>query len=143
MADDRSELLAFGPNEARPREYEFSLAANVLFSDLARNMRLLAIVQLILGLGAAIYGAATLTRGGSGFLVLGLINLPLVVLGLRSAASFRKIVTTGGKDIHHLMTALGSLRKMYGYMTYLLIAGLILLFLSCVYHYLTFMSASP
>jgi hypothetical protein len=143
MADDRPPLLAFGPDEPPGREYEFSVAANLLFSDLARNMRLLAIVQLLLGLAATAYGAVTILHGGSGFLVLGLLNLPPVVFHLRSAGQFRKIATTGGKDIHHLMTALGALRNLYGYTTYLLIGGLILLFVADVYNYMTVISPGP
>ena len=57
----------------------------------------------------------------------GLVYLLIGIWTRSAAASFQQIVDTRGRDIAHLMGALGSLRNMYGLIYTLLVITLILL----------------
>jgi hypothetical protein len=135
--------------------YEFTEAQNREIGGLARKMRLvglvaviLGVVNLILGLLLLIYAfrdqlpaealrripedtlkqlappsqlwAVVLQAVASGLIFL------LIGLWTRSAAAeFRQIVDTSGRDIGHLMSALGSLHKMYSLLYTLIIVGIL------------------
>jgi hypothetical protein len=58
-------------------------------------------------------------------LLAGVIFLAIGVWTRSSAASFREIVTTTGRDITHLMGALASLHKMYSLLCTLIIVTLL------------------
>jgi hypothetical protein len=58
-------------------------------------------------------------------LLAGVIFLAIGVWTRSSAASFREIVTTTGRDIGHLMSALASLHKMYSLLCTLIIVTLL------------------
>jgi hypothetical protein len=57
----------------------------------------------------------------------GFLYLLIGVWTWSAAGSFKKIVTTQGSDIHHLMDALSSLNKMYGLIYTLIVVGLLFL----------------
>ena len=140
--------------------YEFTEVQNREIGGLARKMRLvglvaivLGVVNLILALLLLIYAfrdrlpaealrgipedtlrqlappsqlwAIVLQAAASGLIFL------LIGLWTRSsAAEFRKIVDTTGRDIGHLMSALGSLHKMYSLLYTLIIFGILALLVS-------------
>jgi hypothetical protein len=135
--------------------YEFTKAQNREIAGLARKMRLvglvavlLGVINLILGLLLLIYAfrdqlpaealrripedtlkqlappsqlwAVVLQAVASGLIFL------LIGLWTRSAAAgFQQIVDTTGRDIGHLMSALGSLHKMYSLLYTLIIVGIL------------------
>ena len=140
--------------------YEFTEAQNREIGRLARKMRLvglvaviLGVVNLFLGLLLLVYAfrdqlpADALRRIPEDALQqlpppsqLWAVTLQAVASGLiflliglwtRSAgAEFRQIVDTAGHDIGHLMRALGSLHKMYSLLYTLIIFGILALLVS-------------
>jgi hypothetical protein len=138
--------------------YEFTKEQNDLIGSLAGKMRLVGLVNVVIGvlylLGAVLllvyifqdrlpdeviqkipdevrvqlkspryqWGIAIQTA------VAGLIFLMIGVWTRSAAASFQEIVATTGRDISHLMNALGSLHKMYA-LIYMLIVITVLAFL--------------
>jgi hypothetical protein len=140
--------------------YEFTEAQNRGIGDLARKMRLvglvavvLGVVQLILGLLLLIYAfrdqlpAEVLRRIPEDTLkqlpppsqlwsvvlqaaTSGLIFLLIGLWTRSSAREFQQIVDTTGRDISHLMNALGSLHKMYSLLYTLIIIGILAFLLS-------------
>jgi hypothetical protein len=140
--------------------YEFTEAQNRGIGSLAHKMRLvglvavvLGVVELILGILLLIYAfrdqlpAEVLRRIPEDTLkqlpppsqlwavvvqaaTSGLIFL-LIGLWTRSAAAeFQQVVDTTGRDINHLMNALGSLHKMYSLLYTLIIVGILAFLLS-------------
>jgi len=135
--------------------YEFTEAQNREIGGLARRMRLvglvaivLGVVNLILSLLLLVYAfrdrlpAEALRRIPEDTLrqlappsqlwaivlqaaASGLIFLLIGLWTRSSAAEFRKIVDTAGRDIGHLMSALGSLHKMYSLLYTLIIVGIL------------------
>jgi hypothetical protein len=71
-----------------------------------------------------LWGIATTTA------VNGLLYLLIGVWTQSASGSFKKIVTTQGSDIHHLMGALSSLNKMYTLVYSIIVIGLLLLLLA-------------
>jgi hypothetical protein len=144
--EDRKEFDV-DPQAVPGRGYEFSQGENALLGDLARQMRGVALALLLLSLAALVFGAASWHRGGPAaalpLLAAALLNLPICRYSFRAAAEFRLIVTTAGKDIRHLMEALDSLRKMYAFVNYLLLAGGLLLFGAGIYNYVVTINAGP
>jgi hypothetical protein len=140
--------------------YEFTEVQNRQIGSLARKMRLVGFVAVVLGLVQLILGillvvcvfrdqlpadalrripedtlkqlpppnqlwAVIVQAGASGLIFL------LIGLWTRSAAAeFQQIVNTTGSDITHLMSALGSLHKMYSMLSALIIIGILAFLLS-------------
>jgi hypothetical protein len=140
--------------------YEFTETQNRQIGGLARKMRLVGLVAVVLGLVNLILGIVLLIYAFRDqlpaealrripedtlkqlappsqlwALVLqaaasGLIFL-LIGLWTRSAAGeFQQIVATSGHDISHLMSALGALHKMYSLLYTLIIVGILAFLLS-------------
>jgi hypothetical protein len=135
--------------------YEFTEVQNRQIGSLARKMRLVGLVAVVLGLVNLILGillvvyvfrdqlpadalrripedtlkqlpppnqlwAVIVQAGASGLIFL------LIGLWTRSAAAeFQQVVDTTGSDITHLMSALGSLHKMYSLLYALIIIGIL------------------
>jgi hypothetical protein len=140
--------------------YEFTETQNREIGNLAHKMRLvglvaviLGVVQLILGVLLLIYvlrdqlPADVLRRIPEDTLkqlpppsqlwalvlqaaMSGLIFLLTGIWTRSAAAEFQKIVDTTGRDIGHLMSALGSLRKMYTFLYTLIVVGILAFLLS-------------
>jgi hypothetical protein len=111
---------------ALPGQYEFSPAQNATIGDLAVKMRF---VGLFLILGGVLQ-CLTVFGGrfeGLGGLIGGFVNMLLGAWTRSAADSFQKIVDTQGRDITHLMGALGDLLRMYRLQYILLIIALVLL----------------
>jgi len=114
-------------NDHAPNDgYEFSGAQNNVFTSLASAMKFVGIVSTILGglsLTPVLFSPVTL-----------LVNGPqaalLIVIGIwttRASNSVQAIVDTQGNDIHHLMTAMDGLSKLYRLQRALMILGLVLM----------------
>src|SRR3954469_11345962 len=92
-------------------QYEFSESENIVFTSLARAMRIVGMVALALGclmvVGFALLMNAHQPGQGVVSLVLGLV---VIVTGLwnRDVANpVERIVSSQGSDISHLMEAMG------------------------------------
>jgi hypothetical protein len=140
-----------------PARYEFTPEQNDLIGDLAKKMRLVGLISVVLGVLNLLSAILLLvfifqdkipanvvasipedarkelppTNYLWGFVIQGAASgLILLLIGIwtrASAASFQLIVDTTGRDISHLMDALGSLRKMYT-LLYTLIVIILILF---------------
>jgi hypothetical protein len=108
---------------ALPGQYEFSLAQNATIGNLATKMRF---VGLFLILGGILQCVAAFA-GHYGGLISGAVNIMVGVWTRNAAGSFQQIVATQGRDITHLMNALGELLKLYRLQYVLLVIALVLL----------------
>jgi hypothetical protein len=104
-------------------QYEFTAGQNVTVSELAAKMRFVGLF-LILG---GILQCLMVFAGHFGGLIAGLVEIFLGVWTRGAADSFQKIVDTQGRDITHLMHALGDLLRMYRLQYILLVIALVLL----------------
>jgi len=109
--------------------YEFSSQENETVRVLSSRMRFVGIMNLI---GAGFYAIA----GIFAMLVKPLLSILyappfayFLFVGMwtiTAGSEFRSIVDTSGQDIPHLMTALGSLRKLYNLQFWLIIIVIIM-----------------
>ena len=90
--------------------YEFTDRENKVIGRLSEKMAWVGLFILVLGGVVVALGAV---RREYDLLVSGLIYALLGVWTERAGHQFRKVVTTKGQDIHHLMHALEDLRKLY------------------------------
>jgi hypothetical protein len=104
-------------------QYEFTVEQNRVIGDLAGKMRF---VGLFLILGGVLECLSVL-RGDLGHLIAGVVFILFGVWTRGAAGSFRKIVDTEGRDITHLMRALGELRQMYTLQYWLLMIAIALI----------------
>lgn len=108
------------------RQYEFTPEQDRLIADLAGKMRFVGFFALFigaLGLGLMIY---VWTRG---VLYVDVGILVLAFLGfwtLGAARSFQDVADTEGRDVSHLMRALGELRSMFALLYWILLVGIVL-----------------
>lgn len=93
--------------------YEFGPKENDLISDLARKMRFVGMILVVVGVLSALSGIVTLNTEGLGHLFSGVIYVVVGSWTRRAAASFRRIVESQGGDIRNLMDALGNLKSVY------------------------------
>jgi hypothetical protein len=104
-------------------QYEFTAGQNVTVGELAAKMRFVGLF-LILG---GILQCLMVFAGHFGELISGLVSIFLGVWTRSAGDSFQKIVDTQGRDITHLMGALGDLLRMYRLQYLLLVIALVLL----------------
>jgi hypothetical protein len=153
--------------------YEFTEAQNREIGSLARKMRLVGLVAVILGVVNLILGLLLLVYAfrdqlpadalrripedtlkqlpppGQLWAVAlqavasGLIFLLIGVWTRSAAGEFRQIVDTAGHDIGHLMSALGSLHKMYSLLYTLIIFGILAFLVSIGVFLYTRFSGNP
>jgi hypothetical protein len=104
-------------------EYEFDTKQNQVIGGLALEMHWVAAPLILLSI---LYGVGTVLilfqaiREPAAFIVpvtyVGLVTVFIWLLASwtqKAAASFHKVVSSGGQDISHLMEALENLRKKY------------------------------
>lgn len=106
-----------------PPQFEFTSAQEKLIRDLARKMRFVGLAFLVIGIATPIveFAAVRSVRLDLAFLVYILIGIWTFSAG----NAFMKVVETHGRDITHVMDALGALKSMYGLIFWLLIAALV------------------
>lgn len=105
--------------------YEFTEEQNQTIRNLALYMQILAIVMLVFGGLQIVAGLVSAEPAAKAGILQGAVVLVVGVLTLRAAAAFRRIVSSTGGDIGHLMSALGTLRGLYQMQAILIIAAVI------------------
>ena len=106
--------------------YEFTGEQNQTIRSLALYMQILAVIMLVFGglqIGAGLVSSEPTAKAG---ILPGGVILIFGILTLRAAAAFRRIVSSTGGDIGHLMNALSSLRGLYQMQAILIIAAVAL-----------------
>jgi hypothetical protein len=103
-------------------QYEFTTDQNKVIDQLARNMRIVAVVMLFIGV---LYLLAFVGAIANVYFAPSMIGHPILIgvamlfyltMGRwtdAAAKEFRKVVETTGQDVSHLMDALDNLRKLY------------------------------
>ena len=108
-----------------PNAYEFTEEQNQTIRSLALFMQILAIIMLVIGGLQVVAGLAAPQPEAKAGAIQGGVILIFGVFTLRAAAAFRRIVSSAGGDIGHLMSALGTLRGLYQLQAILIIAAVI------------------
>jgi hypothetical protein len=119
------------------REFEFDGAQNVLIQGLAGGMRFVGTFNVVIGImEAAFVGLATIVALFSRnfvalapFVLYGLFAAYFLTIGIwlrHAAGSFMQVVTSEGRDITNLMSALAELSKFFRFWRGLIIAFLCL-----------------
>jgi len=121
--------------------YEFTHKQNIIIESLSRAMIWVAIPLLLVGV---LYGIGLLVYVVRSFrdphfifqaVLIGLAMVFYLALGSwtkKSSQAFGQIVSTRGRDIDHLMVALENLRKMYGLLSQIVKAYLVLVGIAVV-----------
>jgi hypothetical protein len=108
------------------RQYEFTPEQDRLIVDLAAKMRFVGFFALFmgaLGLGLMVY----IWMRGVLYVDVGiLVMLFLGFWTLGAARSFQEVADTKGRDISHVMKALGELRSMFSLLYWVLLVGIVL-----------------
>lgn len=112
LADERAGAYGERPAPVPGGPFEFTREQNATIASLARYLRLAGIALVAFG-GVQAVAAFMAERGGAAIFVQGMLSLVLGALAISIAAHFRRIVDSRGRDIGHLMDALGRLRLMY------------------------------
>jgi hypothetical protein len=114
------------------QEFEFTAAQNETLRVLAYRMKGVAIIYMLGGIGACVWGLVLFARHQQDLTSL-LITVVLITIGIYTrlaAQEFSKIVETSGADIVHIMEAINSLRGLYNVQFWLLIGCLIIVLVS-------------
>lgn len=122
--------------EFKSTQYEFTDEQNRTISGLVDGMRTVATLIQLLGLAFVVFFGLMLYQAIQGTTHYGpaagmgagaLLCLSIGFWTGGSAHSFRRIVETKNEDIWHLMSALESLRNMYGLLRAIILVSLVLL----------------
>ncbi len=104
------------PTPSPERRYEFSPDQNAIFSRLAGAMRFVAIVMVLasgtVGIAAVFIGRSTVV-GAAMVAPLAIAVAFLAAQLYQAATHFRRIVSTRGSDVEHLMAALDEMANAY------------------------------
>ena len=118
-------------------EYEFSEIQNGVIGDLARKMRFVGMMGMIVGVlltlgGLSPYVTANASGGGASAanVIMGGASVVIGAWTRTAGGAFRTIVHTEGHDIANLMHALSELRRVYTLQRILLIVVMLLLVLA-------------
>jgi hypothetical protein len=129
-------------DDSRP-QYEFDDAQNRVIADLARAILWVRVPLLVAGIFQALIAtglAFRIPRDGAhivgvlGHALAAVVCFLLASWLLRAAAGFARITTTQGRDVTHLMGALGNLRSWFDLLAffvklYLVLLGVVILIL--------------
>lgn len=112
-------------------QYEFSEAQNQTIGSLASALSFVGIVSIVFGVCSLfLLVDRSLFPRNITQAVYGVLGIAVGVWMLSAADSFRKIVTTRGSDIDHLMMALDKLALLYQLMRVLIIVAIAIVVLT-------------
>ena len=128
----------FPSDDSSPADgsYEFTEAQDRMISSVASSMRIVGLVLVLLG-GFQLLVALVeiMGRAAAGFTAAGPEGILVLVMGgftMQAGTAFRKIVSSRGNDIGHLMQALRALRSLYRLQLVIFTIAAILLVLAFV-----------
>jgi hypothetical protein len=104
-----------------PPQFEFNRDQEKLIGDLGRKMSFVGMFMMVMSI-INLFIMLIARRVDVSVLVFFLIGLWTLTAG----RGFQQIAATTGRDITHLMEAIGGLRKMYTLVYWLLVIGLVL-----------------
>lgn len=119
----------------QPRQYEFTPQDDALFDDLASKMNFVGYVMLfvaLFGLGLMIYRMVVTRFGVITFDLNDFLLLFIAGWTIYAAGEFRKVATTQGRDITHVLDALSALRSLYTLLFWVLLITIVLVLLLVV-----------
>lgn len=133
----------------QPTGYEFTGDQNQTIDRLSRRMLWAGIAQIVFG-SLQLVGNCSVQSGGGSFSISatsGPFYIVLIIVGamlVSASRSFRRIVTTQGDDIKHLMSALSSLSRaaLVEIVAFIIIAVFALLLIAVVLVLLVFLAAA-
>lgn len=116
----------------QPVEYEFTAEQSETIKTLASRMRWVGIFLIAIGVVAGVAGLMSLGEGGIAVvsIIQAVIYALIGIWTMRAAASFALIPETRGSDVTSLMNGLDTLKTLYSFQFWLIIAGLVVLVLS-------------
>lgn len=116
------------------KNYEFDSAQNETILTLAKTLQFVGAVALVLALvfALAVFGSLFQSRWSEAvsqgmFFV---FTFSMGSLMIKAGKEFQAIVTTSGKDISHLMSALDNLRQMYSILSVIIILLVLLMIIA-------------
>ena len=113
--------------------YEFTPVQDDVIRSLAGKMKFVGIFHILAACIIGLSGLIALFYAPLIAVVYLVLLMPQLLVGIWTiiaAQSFKLVVSTRGRDIPHLMSALTSLRKLYTLMFWLLIAAFALILLA-------------
>jgi len=125
-------------------EFEFNDSHNLVFDGVARWMKIVGIIEILLGVIYAIPAVINLAVLNTPPVVIAALHIVVVAMmgvwTIKASGSVRAIVTTEGDDVRHLMEALDKLKKLFFLQG---LVFLILIALSVVSFFTGGLSAAP
>lgn len=115
--------------------YEFTMAQDEVIRALSKKMNFVGYFYIVASVLVGLAGLGFMFVNAWIGLFYMILLTPELLIGLwtlNAGKSFRLVVDTKGHDIQYLMQALGSLRKLYTLMFWLLIIGLVFMVLAIV-----------
>ena len=106
-------------------EYEFNSTQNQVIEQVAKKMRFVGIILIILGIFYMLGGLFTLPKGIAN-IIAAIIYIIIGYWTTKASTSFQLIVNTEGNDITNLMEALGELKKLYKLQYVILIISILI-----------------
>lgn len=107
------------------RQYEFEPQHNRVIGSLARTMVIFGVALMVFGIVQLVFSLDARRADMPAPLVPGVLGLMFGGLLIYSADAFRKIVTTQGRDVDHLMDALSRLRFTFGLQLFIAVLAVI------------------
>ncbi len=127
--------------------YEFTEDDNKVVRGLARKLRLVSLVLIVLGLLAGTLAGLEIKNGAGdigqdimnnlGMIITALLLLLFGIWFTSSASAFAKIAKTEGDDIGHLMSALGSLGSAFGLIYWAIVIAILAAIALIIYNLVT------
>jgi hypothetical protein len=120
--------------------YEFNDEQNLTIKKLTNQMNFVGIFLLILGALFAIQGIMVIANTAAGekdatFIfdfVLALVFVVMGIMTMKSANSFKRVTTTEGDDIDHLMEAIHKLTTWFSIQVMMIVIGIAILIVSLI-----------
>ena len=110
-------------------EYEFIGEQNSIILLLSSRMRWVGIFIIVFGVVSILHGLATRVEEAVPSFIWGAVQILIGAWTVRAAHSFSLVATTEGRDITNIMNAMNTIRKLYSFQFWLLLAGIVIFIL--------------
>ena len=110
-------------------EYEFIGEQNSIIRLLSSRMRWVGIFIVAFGVVSILHGLATRAEEAVPSFIWGAVQILIGAWTVRAAHSFSLVATTEGRDITNIMNGFNTIRKLYSFQFWLLLAGIVVFIL--------------